>query len=132
VIGPGAICRRVRSSAVLVEPCRRLPEIKRIIVTCSVSITQMSALDLGVASLLTPDSQRRVQHDESFLPGYMFVGRPQRPPQGLLVASSHVTVASKSGLVRARNEDSAYVGRWLCAVADGWAAMRPGMSQARR
>lgn len=30
-----------------------------------------------------------------------------------------VAVASETGLVRARNEDSAYVGRWLCAVADG-------------
>jgi PPM family protein phosphatase len=33
--------------------------------------------------------------------------------------TSHVAVASKLGLVRTRNEDSAYVGRWLCAVADG-------------
>lgn len=32
---------------------------------------------------------------------------------------SRVAVASESGLVRARNEDSAYVGHWLCAVADG-------------
>jgi hypothetical protein len=76
VIDPGAICRRVRSSAVLVEPCRKLPEIKRIIVTCSVSTTRMSALGLGAASLLTPNPQRRVQHDESFLPGHTFVGRP--------------------------------------------------------
>jgi PPM family protein phosphatase len=30
-----------------------------------------------------------------------------------------VAVASETGLVRARNEDSAYAGRWLCAVADG-------------
>jgi PPM family protein phosphatase len=35
------------------------------------------------------------------------------------MSPSHVAVASKTGLVRARNEDSAYVGRWLCAVADG-------------
>jgi serine/threonine protein phosphatase PrpC len=35
------------------------------------------------------------------------------------MATSRVAVASKTGLVRARNEDSAYVGRWLCAVADG-------------
>jgi PPM family protein phosphatase len=33
--------------------------------------------------------------------------------------TSHVAAASKPGLVRRRNEDSAYVGRWLCAVADG-------------
>jgi len=32
---------------------------------------------------------------------------------------SRVSVASETGLVRARNEDSAYVGHWLCAVADG-------------
>jgi PPM family protein phosphatase len=32
---------------------------------------------------------------------------------------ARVAVASRTGLVRARNEDSAYVGRWLCAVADG-------------
>ena len=35
------------------------------------------------------------------------------------MAPSRVSVASKSGLVRVQNEDSAYVGRWLCAVADG-------------
>jgi serine/threonine protein phosphatase PrpC len=34
-------------------------------------------------------------------------------------SSSRVAVASEVGLVRTRNEDSAYVGRWLCAVADG-------------
>lgn len=33
--------------------------------------------------------------------------------------TSRVAVASETGLVRARNEDSAYAGRWLCAVADG-------------
>lgn len=35
------------------------------------------------------------------------------------MSPSHVAVASETGLVRTRNEDSAYVGRWLCAVADG-------------
>jgi PPM family protein phosphatase len=30
-----------------------------------------------------------------------------------------VAAASSMGLVRERNEDSAYAGRWLCAVADG-------------
>ena len=35
------------------------------------------------------------------------------------MSTSHVAVASELGLVRKRNEDSAYVGRWLCAVADG-------------
>lgn len=30
-----------------------------------------------------------------------------------------VVAVSSAGLVRRRNEDSAYVGRWLCAVADG-------------
>jgi serine/threonine protein phosphatase PrpC len=35
------------------------------------------------------------------------------------VAPSRVAVASAPGLVRARNEDSAYTGHWLCAVADG-------------
>jgi serine/threonine protein phosphatase PrpC len=30
-----------------------------------------------------------------------------------------VAAASSTGLVRQRNEDSAYAGRWLCAVADG-------------
>jgi PPM family protein phosphatase len=35
------------------------------------------------------------------------------------MSTSHVAVVSKLGLVRTRNEDSAYVGRWLCAVADG-------------
>jgi PPM family protein phosphatase len=33
--------------------------------------------------------------------------------------SSRVACATSTGLVRGRNEDSAYVGRWLCAVADG-------------
>jgi protein phosphatase len=33
--------------------------------------------------------------------------------------ASQVAVATSTGLVRNRNEDSAYVGRWLCAVADG-------------
>jgi PPM family protein phosphatase len=32
---------------------------------------------------------------------------------------SSVAFATSTGLVRRRNEDSAYVGRWLCAVADG-------------
>lgn len=30
-----------------------------------------------------------------------------------------MAAATSTGLVRERNEDSAYVGRWLCAVADG-------------
>jgi serine/threonine protein phosphatase PrpC len=33
--------------------------------------------------------------------------------------SSGVALATSTGLVRKRNEDSVYVGRWLCAVADG-------------
>lgn len=33
--------------------------------------------------------------------------------------SSRVAAATSTGLVRKQNEDSAYVGRWLCAVADG-------------
>jgi PPM family protein phosphatase len=33
--------------------------------------------------------------------------------------SSRVAWITSTGLVRSRNEDSAYVGRWLCAVADG-------------
>lgn len=33
--------------------------------------------------------------------------------------TSRVAVATGTGLVRRRNEDSGYVGRWLCAVADG-------------
>jgi PPM family protein phosphatase len=33
--------------------------------------------------------------------------------------SSHLAAASSTGLVRKRNEDCAYAGRWLCAVADG-------------
>jgi PPM family protein phosphatase len=35
------------------------------------------------------------------------------------VTAPCVAVASEIGLVRVRNEDSAYAGRWLCAVADG-------------
>jgi serine/threonine protein phosphatase PrpC len=35
------------------------------------------------------------------------------------VSSPHVAAATSTGLVRERNEDSAYVGRWLYAVADG-------------
>jgi serine/threonine protein phosphatase PrpC len=35
------------------------------------------------------------------------------------VTSSQVAAASAAGLVRGRNEDSAYVGHCLCAVADG-------------
>lgn len=31
----------------------------------------------------------------------------------------HIGAATSTGLVRERNEDAAYVGRWLCAVADG-------------
>jgi hypothetical protein len=30
-----------------------------------------------------------------------------------------VAAVSSTGLIRRRNEDSAYAGRWLCAVADG-------------
>jgi protein phosphatase len=30
-----------------------------------------------------------------------------------------VAITTRTGLVRRRNEDSGYVGRWLCAVADG-------------
>jgi serine/threonine protein phosphatase PrpC len=33
--------------------------------------------------------------------------------------SSRVAAVTSTGLVREQNEDSAYVGRWLCAVADG-------------
>lgn len=32
---------------------------------------------------------------------------------------AQVAAATSTGLVRRRNEDSAYVGHWLCAVADG-------------
>jgi protein phosphatase len=35
------------------------------------------------------------------------------------LSSTPVAAASSAGLVRERNEDSAYAGRWLCAVADG-------------
>lgn len=35
------------------------------------------------------------------------------------MSRSCVAAASSTGLVRRRNEDSAYAGRWLCAVADG-------------
>jgi len=35
------------------------------------------------------------------------------------VSSARVAAATSTGLVRERNEDSAYVGRWLYAVADG-------------
>lgn len=35
------------------------------------------------------------------------------------MAVVHIGAATSAGLVRERNEDSAYVGRWLCAVADG-------------
>ena len=35
------------------------------------------------------------------------------------MTGARVAVASETGLVRAWNEDSAYAGRWLCAVADG-------------
>jgi PPM family protein phosphatase len=33
--------------------------------------------------------------------------------------SSHLAAGTSTGLVRKRNEDSAYAGHWLCAVADG-------------
>jgi PPM family protein phosphatase len=32
---------------------------------------------------------------------------------------ARVAAGTSTGVVRGRNEDSAYVGRWLCAVADG-------------
>lgn len=32
---------------------------------------------------------------------------------------SRVAAGTSTGLIRKRNEDGAYVGRWLCAVADG-------------
>ncbi len=35
------------------------------------------------------------------------------------MSPAHVAAATSTGLVRERNEDSAYAGRWLCAVADG-------------
>lgn len=35
------------------------------------------------------------------------------------MSSAPVAAVSSAGLVRRRNEDSAYAGRWLCAVADG-------------
>jgi serine/threonine protein phosphatase PrpC len=35
------------------------------------------------------------------------------------VPSPCTVAVTNTGLVRERNEDSAYVGRWLCAVADG-------------
>jgi len=33
--------------------------------------------------------------------------------------SCNLAAETNTGLVRERNEDSAYVGHWLCAVADG-------------
>ena len=36
-----------------------------------------------------------------------------------MLSSAPVAAVSSAGLVRRRNEDSAYAGRWLCAVADG-------------
>jgi protein phosphatase len=36
-----------------------------------------------------------------------------------VVMTLRVAIASRTGLVRQRNEDSGYIGRWLCAVADG-------------
>jgi PPM family protein phosphatase len=63
----------------------------------------------------TAAEQRRVLFDETFLRGCVSVGLPGEVP----VTARHVAVASKTGLVRSRNEDSAYAGRWLCAVADG-------------
>ena len=35
------------------------------------------------------------------------------------MSSTRLAAASSTGLVRTRNEDSAYVGHWLLAVADG-------------
>jgi protein phosphatase len=32
---------------------------------------------------------------------------------------THLAAGTSTGLIRKRNEDAAYVGRWLCAVADG-------------
>jgi serine/threonine protein phosphatase PrpC len=40
-------------------------------------------------------------------------------PTYAVVMTSHVAIATRTGLVRQRNEDSGYAGRWLCAVADG-------------
>lgn len=40
--------------------------------------------------------------------------------------SSRVVAVSSLGLVRKRNEDSAYAGRWLCAVADGMGGHEAG------
>ena len=42
------------------------------------------------------------------------------------MSSSRVAAASSPGLVRKRNEDSAYVGQWLCAVADGMGGHEAG------
>jgi serine/threonine protein phosphatase PrpC len=33
--------------------------------------------------------------------------------------TSRAAIATRTGLLRRRNEDSGYVGRWLCVVADG-------------
>jgi serine/threonine protein phosphatase PrpC len=46
-------------------------------------------------------------------------GRYRHLPGEPRVSPARVAAASSTGLVRKRNEDSAYVGRWLCAVADG-------------
>jgi protein phosphatase len=45
-------------------------------------------------------------------------GQPLSGGIGALLPA-RVAAASSTGLVRGRNEDSAYAGRWLCAVADG-------------
>lgn len=37
----------------------------------------------------------------------------------MVAVSSRLAAGTSAGLVRERNEDSAYAGRWLCAVADG-------------
>jgi PPM family protein phosphatase len=65
--------------------------------------------------MLVAGRQRRVSRDEAFLVGLPLTGLLRR----LLVTGARIAVASETGLVRPRNEDSAYVGRWLCAVADG-------------
>ena len=39
---------------------------------------------------------------------------------------------SETGQVRQNNEDAAYSGRWLFAVADGWAVTRPARWPAPR
>lgn len=52
---------------------------------------------------------------------------PAESPAGYAVwVASQVAVASSTGLVRQRNEDSAYAGHWLYAVADGMSGHAAG------